>query len=873
MVKRRYWCLVAWVVLSSGLLVNPSELAWAQTNRFATSQSQAGYVHWIELYDAQNNRISPESNRPYSPLMTCGRCHDVETISHGFHFQAGRTDLELDRPGQPWVWSDPQTGTQLPLSYRGGPGTFHPDQLGITRWQMAARFGGFLPGGGPGSEEGLAGGPRVADSATTVTGQVDRSHLTGPLLIDCMLCHHRQGSGYSPFTWTEQIEQENFAYAPAAALGVATVQGQTRRLKDDFDPKAEGAAAQLPAVQYDPNRFRHDGRVLFDLVRKPENNACYYCHTQTAADAVQGQRWWHDEDVHVRAGMACVDCHRNGLDHETVRGFAGERHSVGAAASVLSCQGCHLGADFGAEQAGHDSAGRGPAGERAGLAGGELSAGGAGLRSSLTMPGKMGAPRPLHAGIPPLHFERMACTACHSGPLPDEPPSVLLSQVHGLGAHVKWTGAEAPWVGAAVQLQRSNRESDDEGRYAPFRWMWPSYWGERQADGSVVPLHPEQAAAWLRKPLKVRQDLAGEIGEIKLTLAQRRELLGEDRAKVAEAERTAEEVAQLKALEETLRRAQIDERLAAGLAAIQAEVTGAAVFVSGGRIHALDDQGRVVAEADAEAMSGPAAPVFWPLGHNVRPATQSLGAKSCTECHRSDSPYFTEQLTAVAVVPGAETPRLALPAPLQGDRTRFAAWNQLMTGRAQFKYFALAAVAAAALGLLAACLTGMLPFSETAAGVGAPTSAGRWRVLNTAFFVCFVIAVGILGLTSFGSLARGSAMLGWALLVHVTVAGAFLGLLAVVAWAWLPALVGGRGGDGGQTATGSVWLVRSGWLMVATCLAAAVAIVPGMFPWLGTADMLQAVALHRYAGGAAVVVTAVHVLLLLRERCWCPKRR
>lgn len=237
MVKSRYWCLVAWVVLSSGLLVKPSELAWAQTNRFATSQSQAGYVHWIELYYAQNNRNSPESNRPDSPLMTFGRFHD---------------------------------------------------------------------------------------SATTMTGQVDRSHLTGPLLIDCMLCHHRQGSGYSPFTWTEQIEQENFAYAPAAAFGVATVQGQTRRLKDDFDPKAEGAATQLPAVQYDPNRFRHDGRVLFDLVRKPENNACYYCHTQTAADAVEGQRWWHDEDVHVRAGMACVDCHRNGLDHETARGFAGD---------------------------------------------------------------------------------------------------------------------------------------------------------------------------------------------------------------------------------------------------------------------------------------------------------------------------------------------------------------------------------------------------------------------------------------------------------------------------------------------------------------------------------------------------------------------
>lgn len=894
MVKSRYGCLVAWVVLFGGLLVNPSELAWAQANRFATSHSQTGYVHWIELYDAQNNRISPESTRPYSPLTTCGRCHDVETISHGFHFQAGSDNLREGRPGQPWVWSDPKTGTQLPLSYRGGPGTFHPDQLGITRWQMAAHFGGYLPGGGPGSESALAGGPGTSDSAEPIAGQVDRSHVTGPLPIDCMLCHHRQGSGYSPFAWTEQIEQENFAYAPVAALGVATVQGQTRRLKDDFDPRADGAAAQLPSVQYDPARFRPDGKVLFDLVRKPENNACYYCHSQTTAEAVQGQRWWHDEDVHIRAGMACVDCHRNGLDHETVRGFAGEKHPGGAAVGVLSCQGCHLGSDFDAghgavtlaEVAGplaagsHGEAGShgqanshgdtGPHGDAGPHGEAVHAAGGTAADALVSRSGKLGAPRPLHAGIPPLHFERMACTACHAGPLPDEPHSLLLSAVHGLGQHTQWTGSEAPWVGASVQLLRAN-VADEVAKYAPFRWLWPAYWGVRQADGSIVPLHPEQAAAWLRKPLKVRQDLAAEIGEVKLTLAQRRELLGEERAKVPEAERTADEVVQLQALEQELRERQINERIADGLTAIQAEVAGAAVYVSGGRVYELDEERKVVSRSAAEDLAGPAAPVFWPIGHNVRPATQSLGAKSCTECHRSDSPYFQEQLTAVAVVPGAEAAELSLPAPMAGDRQRFAAWNQLMTGRAQFKYFALAAVAAAAVGLLAAFLTGMRPFSGTPANAGPSTWAGRWHVLNASVFAFFVIAVAVLGVTSFGSLARGAAMLGWALLLHVTVAGAFLGLLAVVAWAWLPALARGRGGD--RDGVASVWLVGSGWLMVAACVAAAVAIVPGMFPWLGTTDMLQAVALHRYAGGAAVLTTAGHVMVLCLERSRGVKKR
>jgi hypothetical protein len=464
-----------------------------------------------------------------------------------------------------------------------------------------------------------------------------------------------------------------------------------------------------------------------------------------------------------------------------------------------------------------------------------------------------------------LHFERMACTACHAGPLTDEPESLLLSAVHGLGQHIKWKGTEAPWVGASVQLLRANT-ADEVAKYAPFRWLWPAYWGVRQADGAIVPLHPEQAATWLRKPLKVRQDFAAEIAEVKLTLAEKRELLGEERAKVADAERTAEELAKLQAREQELREKQINERIADGLAAIQAEVAGEAVYVSGGRVYELDEQRQVVSRSAAEDLAGPAAPVFWPIGHDVRPATQSLGAKSCTECHRSDSPYFQEQLTAVAVVPGAETPQVSLPEPMAGDRQRFAAWNQLMTGRAQFKYFALVALAAAAVGLFAAFMTGMRPFSGIETAVGAAKGTGRWRVLNAAFFACFVSAVAILGATSFGSLARGDAMLGWALLVHVTVAGAFLLLLAVVAWAWLPALVDGRGGDRGEV--GSLWLVGSGWLMVATCVAAAVAIVPGMFPWLGTADMLQAVALHRYAGGAAVVATVLHVGVLCRERPW-----
>ncbi len=167
-------------------------MAADRERRYAASDSNSGYVHLIDLYDASNTRIDPvkENPRPYSPRHTCGRCHDVATIAHGWHFDAMDADAEAGRAGQPWIWSDSRTGTHLPLSFRKWVGTFEPDKVGISRWEMAAKFGGYLPGGGPGSEESFD-----LNSPTP-----DRSSITGELPVDCMICHRNQGSSYSPFT-------------------------------------------------------------------------------------------------------------------------------------------------------------------------------------------------------------------------------------------------------------------------------------------------------------------------------------------------------------------------------------------------------------------------------------------------------------------------------------------------------------------------------------------------------------------------------------------------------------------------------------------------------------------------------------------------
>ena len=124
----------------------------AEDSRFAMTHSRSQYVHWIDLYDADGSRIDPADPdaAPYSPVHTCGRCHDYDAIAHGYHFNAMERLTKKGRPGEPWIWTDTRTGTQIPLSYRGWPGTYDPRSLGISSWDFVLQFGRQMPGGGPG---------------------------------------------------------------------------------------------------------------------------------------------------------------------------------------------------------------------------------------------------------------------------------------------------------------------------------------------------------------------------------------------------------------------------------------------------------------------------------------------------------------------------------------------------------------------------------------------------------------------------------------------------------------------------------------------------------------------------------------------------
>jgi len=98
--------------------------------------SRAIPVHLIPLVDEEGERIAPDDEPllPFSMRQTCGLCHDFDKIRKGWHFNAAEPNVAAGRRGQPWILVDAGTGTQIPLSYRPWPGTFRPEQLGLTPW-------------------------------------------------------------------------------------------------------------------------------------------------------------------------------------------------------------------------------------------------------------------------------------------------------------------------------------------------------------------------------------------------------------------------------------------------------------------------------------------------------------------------------------------------------------------------------------------------------------------------------------------------------------------------------------------------------------------------------------------------------------------
>lgn len=546
----------------SGLLLSLSAFADGERKLFGDhkSGSRSNAVHRIGLLNEEGDKISLDDDPllPFSTKQTCGKCHNYETINKGWHFNAADENIPAGRPGQPWILTDAVTATQIPVSYRNWKGTYTPQQIGLTDWKFALMFGRHTPGG---LGEDLEADPDF-DARWIESGELE---------INCLACHDAE-SAHDQSKYPAQVSRQNFRWAAAATCAFAKASGSAKSMPRMYDYMMPGILDDPklvpPAVSYDTSRFDDKGRVFLDVVSDIPNKRCYFCHSNID---VGDEKWSSDQDVHLEAGLSCVDCHSNGPDHNITRGYETESaHSNNPLAAVSSCRGCHLGDG----------------------------------NSDTPTAGRLGAPKPLHKGIPAVHFDKLTCTACHSGPWPEQNTiRTKTARAHALGAKGANLSDDAlPHIIYPVFAKQH------DGKIGPHKIVFPAFWGSLK-DDKVTPLAAEIIAPVIRKILPDRKLLrSGDWMDL------------------------------------------TEEQISKVLSSLKSGLTlpDIPVYISGGKIYSLDSNNKITAE-----VSDLAEPYKWPIAHNVRPASQSLGVRGCEDCHSAESPFYFGKVNIDSAVASA----------------------------------------------------------------------------------------------------------------------------------------------------------------------------------------------------------------------------
>ena len=378
--------LLVWLIGCDGNL-NPSGVPGPQEK----ADKALGVCPPFPLRDETGNLIDPtrgvNDTVPYSPKQTCGTsgCHDYAKITEGFHFTQGKGEAPPEEfaARYNWVTSPGNYGgnwcSPAPL-YRQLAPKKNTDArtIDMTSFDfVTATCGNCHPGGGPleYDRDGKRYDEQMRDPSAGLTPGGDnrldgdyyraRWSATGVIEADCLLCHMPE---YDIKRRNEELANLNFRWAATAGAGFGSVSGKI-------------SANQAPSVSYDKRRFDADGNVILHIAPEPRNETCLNCHFKPDWKK-RGAAYSTRTDVHIVAGLRCVDCHAAGSKAPDSRIRGSEIHQFGKGDdpsgwvrndldnTVRSCEGCHL-------------------------------------------EGWRNAPRAAHEWLPPLHMEKLSCQACH----------------------------------------------------------------------------------------------------------------------------------------------------------------------------------------------------------------------------------------------------------------------------------------------------------------------------------------------------------------------------------------------------------------------------------------------------------------------------
>ena len=349
--------------------------------------TKTGVCPPFHLLDEDGTVINPvagiNADKPYSPRQTCGKCHDYEKITKGFHFQQGKDEIATgtfderiqwaSTPGNyGGSWCSPaplysylspkenSSATEMDMTsftfITNGCGTCHPGGGSMEFDRAGKRYDKFM------EEAGF-----TAGGTNNFDGDYYKAHWnrSGVAEADCNICHLPE---YDYKGRNNHLMKWNFKWMATAGSGFAKVEGS---VKDSTEI----------ALTYDLSKFSADGKVSMHLVREPRNETCLNCHSKPQWKK-RGASFTEFTDVHIAKGVKCVDCHVSGsmAADERIRGKEVHQFGKGDDPSGMvrndldntmrTCNDCHT-------------------------------------------TGYLNAPIAKHAWLPPLHLEKIACQSCH----------------------------------------------------------------------------------------------------------------------------------------------------------------------------------------------------------------------------------------------------------------------------------------------------------------------------------------------------------------------------------------------------------------------------------------------------------------------------
>jgi len=566
------------------------------------------------LRDEDGNIIDPingiYADKPYSPKQTCGAegCHNYELITEGYHFTQGRGEKPLTKQVEryQWVTSPGNYGgnwcSPAPLyKYLSEKENNSTRMMDMTSFSFITDGCGDCHPGGASAEYDRNGNRydqymKANNLESSGDNNFDGDYYkarwieTGVLEADCMLCHQ---PGYNYEIRKKQIANLNFRWSATAGTGWANVVGF---VKENSTIK----------VEYDKSLFNSDGTISPKIIREPRNEACLSCHAQPGWKK-RGANFSARSDVHLRAGLKCVDCHSAGSKATDERINQKEAHQFGKGDdpgglvrndldnTARTCDDCH---------------------------------------SS----GYLGAPVAKHDWLPSLHMNRIACQTCHIPERLVKPSQFQASDVFNLSPKIPTKGKHL-WTFYDYDMNFYNHYGNiemmgyDDKPTDPFNPIYIRY------KGKIYPVNRVHSA-W------PGIEVDGKQGLMQPKMSDIYKMWTDhfaDNTKYPELSKikddNGDKIVEVNSAEE------IDALIAAVTSMLiktnYPMENKRVVWVINDKVYTSGSEFYLIPKEQWEA--SPYANVH-KYSHDVYPAKSALGVNGCTDCHSSSSDFFTKQV-------------------------------------------------------------------------------------------------------------------------------------------------------------------------------------------------------------------------------------